>query len=82
MNALPQTAATPRAAYPMRTKHPKGAKAMPMPSANKKEMHDDHDNRVAAYCGEWVSSPEEADRRIVKDCYELSERQSLNTSKN
>ena len=35
----------------------------------KNEMHDDHDNREAANCGEWVSSPEEASH-IVMDCYE------------
>lgn len=31
---------------------PQGANAMPKQSHMKKEMHDDHDNRAAAYCDE------------------------------
>lgn len=45
---------------------------MPMQSPMKNEMHDDHDNREAANCGEWVSSPEEAARRITEQsCYDM-----------
>ena len=32
----------------------------------KKEMHDDHDNRVAVYCDEWDSLPGD----IIDECGE------------
>lgn len=47
----------------------RGTNAMPKQSPMKKEMYDDHDNRAADYCDEWVSYSEEASH-IVTDCYE------------